>query len=71
MEREQLTATLAARGRGLGSTRSTNRMTSAARKAIAAKGMGRSTQAKTIESILGASPRRSITALKPGAKPRG
>ena len=70
MERDQLTAIAAARGRPVGSKQATGRVDAKLRAAIAARGKGRSTQGKSIAAVFGSSAHRSITAVRPSAKPR-
>lgn len=70
MEREQLTAIAAARGRPVGSKQTASRIDATFRAAIAARGRGRSRGGTSIGQVLGRSAHRSITLLRPGAKPR-
>jgi hypothetical protein len=70
MERQQLKAIAASRGRPVGSKHTTSSVDAKLRASIAARGKGRSTQAKSIAAVLDASGRRSITALRPNAKLR-
>ncbi|MFL5686727.1 MAG: hypothetical protein ACJ77D_11795 [Chloroflexota bacterium] len=70
MERQQLKAIAASRGRPVGAKQTASRVDAKLRASIAARGKGRSTQAKSIEAVLGTSGRRSIIALRPNAKTR-
>lgn len=70
MERQQLKAIAATRGRPVGSKQTTSRVDAKLRAAIAARGKGRSSQGKSIAAVLDSSAHRSITALRPNAKQR-
>jgi hypothetical protein len=70
MEREQLEAIAAARGRPVGAKHTSRHLNARHLSAIAARGKGRATQRKSISALLGSSTHRSITALRPNAKPR-
>ena len=70
MERQQLKAIAATRGRPVGSKQATSRVDAKLRAAIAARGKGRSSQGKSIAAVLGSSAHRSITALRPNATKR-
>ena len=70
MERQQLKAIAATRGRPVGSKQTTSRVDAKLRAAIAARGKGRSSQGESIVAVLGSSAHRSITALRPNAQKR-
>lgn len=70
MERAQLKAITAARGRSGGSKPATSGVHARLRAAVAARSKARSTQGKSIAAVFGSSAHRSITAVKPAAKPR-
>jgi hypothetical protein len=70
MQRQQLKAIAASRGRPIGSKQTTSRVDAKLRAAIAARAKGRSSEAKSISAVLGVSTHRSITALRPNAKSR-
>ncbi len=70
MERQQLKAIAASRGRPVGSKQTTSLTDAKLRASVAARTKGRSTHTKSIAAVLGASDRRSITAVRPNAKTR-